>query len=127
MYQLKQKLRNWPPAEEVTILRKKLLTDVDAGYIRMRVQLQDGHLLEVSEYVSVETGRLIRTSYSYHWQDRTGKLIQRWDNAPHHPHVKTYPYHTHLQEESNIIASEEMTIDKILKMIASNMTLTEEK
>lgn len=34
--------------------------------------------------------------YAYHWEQRRqrGRLF-RWDNAPHHPHVSTFPAHFH--------------------------------
>ena len=38
---------------------------------------------------------LKRTKYSYHWQTERGKLIKRWDNAPHHPEIATSPHHFH--------------------------------
>lgn len=121
LYRLEQKLHNWPKAMEVETVRKKLLDEVDAGYIRIRVRLQNGDLLEISEYVSPTTGRLLRAGYSYHWQDQAGKLIQRWDNAPHHPHARTYPHHTHLNSESNVLASKEMTVDEVLNAIEATL------
>ena len=34
--------------------------------------------------------------YAYHWENKNGDLICRWDNAPHWPNVKTYPHHKHM-------------------------------
>ena len=39
-----------------------------------------------------ESGEL---NYAYHWQERSGKLIKRWDNAPHHKEILTFPHHVH--------------------------------
>lgn len=33
--------------------------------------------------------------YSFHWQRNDGTLICRWDNAPHHRDVTTFPHHLH--------------------------------
>ncbi len=32
--------------------------------------------------------------YAFHWQDGSGRLIARWDNAAHWPEIATYPPHT---------------------------------
>ena len=40
--------------------------------------------------------------YSYHWQDSDGQMIVRWDNKPHWPNIKTFPYHKH-EKKSNIV------------------------
>ena len=44
--------------------------------------------------------------YSYHWERRgqTGE-IYRWDNAPHHAQVSTFPDHQHRGNEQTIIES----------------------
>ena len=34
--------------------------------------------------------------YKYHWQTKDGKLIKRWDNAPHHKELETYPDQVHV-------------------------------
>ena len=35
-------------------------------------------------------------AYSYYWIDPSGKIIEGWDNAPHHPEVETFPHHRHV-------------------------------
>jgi len=37
-----------------------------------------------------------REKYRYHFMDGSDQLIFRYDNAPHHPEVATFPDHTHL-------------------------------
>lgn len=47
-----------------------------------------------------------RGDYSYHWEHRmVDGGIHRWDNAPHHQHIVTYPHHLHDGEETNVVAS----------------------
>jgi len=45
--------------------------------------------------------------YAYHWEQRsqTGRLY-RWDNAPHHSQIRTFPRHMHNGEESTVIESD---------------------
>jgi hypothetical protein len=54
-------------------------------------------------------------NYSFHWQETDGRLIVRWDNAPHHSQVETYPHHMHTEED--IKESYSITINDVLKEI----------
>ena len=44
--------------------------------------------------------------YAYHWQNREGQLISRWDNSPHWPEVATYPHHKHIMKGNEIVVRE---------------------
>ncbi|MDM8524341.1 DUF6516 family protein [Desulfococcaceae bacterium HSG8] len=68
---------------------------------RLRVYLADGSLLEMMERIAeFRTGGTDTTKYSFHWQDSDGKLIRRWDNAPHFPNISTHPFHIHTDEKN---------------------------
>ncbi|HEY9245572.1 MAG TPA: DUF6516 family protein [Candidatus Methanoperedens sp.] len=44
--------------------------------------------------------------YSYHWEQRACRgLIHRWDNAPDHPEIESFPHHFHDGEETNVVSS----------------------
>ena len=64
-------------------------------YIYARAVFIDGSVLYLREKLSLKGRR-----YSYHWVDSNGNLIARWDNAPHHRNIKTYPHHIHLPDGS---------------------------
>lgn len=67
---------------------------------RIRIALSDGGLLEMMErVVKSHDGNYKRTTYSFHWQDRNGSLVRRWDNAPHHSELDSFPYHYNSCEE----------------------------
>ncbi len=85
---------------------------VKKGFIRFIIELRDGSELHVFEYVD---SYLHKIDYSYHWQDKEKRLITRWDNAPHHPEIKTFPHHVH--EEEEIKPSQEPTFVEILKKL----------
>lgn len=46
---------------------------------------------------------LVKTRYAYHYQDHVAELIFRYDNAAHHPEVKTFPHHKYVKNSSNHI------------------------
>jgi hypothetical protein len=63
----------------------------DGWYYKIEVALVDGSVLHAREYAGEDARR-----YSYHWQDARDNLLIRWDNAPHHEQVSTYPHHKHV-------------------------------
>jgi hypothetical protein len=43
----------------------------------------------------------------------------RWDNAPHHPELDTFPCHLHIKEQIN--SSKKITLIEALKIIENNL------
>lgn len=78
-------------------------------YIKIRATLIDGSELHIREFSSSED-----FLYSYHWQDKNGSIRIRWDNAPHHPGIRTYPHHKHAPE---LEESDEISLEDVLKEI----------
>ncbi|CAG0996063.1 MAG: hypothetical protein MPEBLZ_01887 [Candidatus Methanoperedens nitroreducens] len=66
---------------------------------KLRMYFIDGSFLDV--WLSEES------DYSYHWEQRAQRgLIHRWDNAPDHPEIESFPDHFHDGTENNILSSE---------------------
>ena len=61
--------------------------------------------------------------YAYHWQNREGQLISRWDNSPHWPEVATYPHHKHIMKGNEIVVRESHggDLEQIFEEIAKKM------
>ncbi len=86
---------------------------------KLRLLITDGSFLDV--WLSVEG------DYSYHWERRgqTGK-IYRWDNAPHHSQVSTFPDHFHKGDEQTIVKSNlnltpELALREILEFVKQEL------
>jgi hypothetical protein len=73
-----------------------------AAVFRYRLTLIDDGLLELTQRVEVQNAGLFSTMYRFHWQDKNGGIIARWDDAPHHPEIETFPYHIHEGSEGNV-------------------------
>lgn len=80
------------------------------GMLRGRLLLVDGSVLEFMEYLQEEK----RLKYRFHLMDRHGKMIFRYDNAPHH-NVSTFPHHKHLAD--SIDESREIGILEVLEEV----------
>jgi hypothetical protein len=53
--------------------------------------------------------------YSFHWQDKGGNLICRWDNTTHWKDIDTFPHHKH--EKNGVFPSKEVMLEDILSHI----------
>ena len=71
---------------------RQLVEEQSASFLRAEVMLVDGSQLFIKELLFPDGSK-----YSYHWQTADGQLPIRWDNAPHHPEIATYPDHKHLE------------------------------
>lgn len=102
-----------------TVVRETVEENV--AVYRYRITINNGSLLEASERIEREQQYLLMTKYSFHWQDADGKLIARWDDAPHHPHLATFPYHVHDGSEENVQPHETVTLADVLRLIEERM------
>ena len=87
----------------------------DQGLIAADLRFFDGSLLSFDERVHVERGRVVKIKYRYHYQRADGKLVFRYDNAPHHPEVLTFPDHIHI--EGRVEAAEPPDLSGVLSRI----------
>jgi hypothetical protein len=79
-----------------SVLRREIAPS--DGKLRVKAILSDGGTAELFEYVTEAAGRVTARKYSFHWQDAQGKLVRRWDNAPH------YPVRDHSHEPDGAVA-----------------------
>ena len=104
------------PLSDVELLRKSAIVDrivsvsfdgvADSSILKVRVELKNGWLMDYWEHRAPGLRR-----YSFHvFHD--SQMIARWDNAPHHPEVATFPHHKHVSNEIQV--SEEMHVEKVL-------------
>ena len=109
-----QELSTSPVISAFKVIRQAI--GEEDGYIRMKCYLSNGDVLEFAEYVEIIKGKVCIATYSYHWQDAKGNVINRWDNVGHHKELKIFPFHVHLPtgEVSGTIL---MTLSKVLMEI----------
>ncbi len=86
---------------------------------KLRLVITDGSFIDI--WLSLDG------DYAYHWERRrqTGE-VYRWDNAPHHPHISTFPDHfhngdEHLIVESNLNPRPENALREVLKFVRQQL------
>ena len=93
-----------------------LASDDYNGLLRCRVLFWDGSYLDLYEVVNTELGYPVKVHYAYAYI-MDGKSMFRYDNAPHHPEIRTHPHHKHTGEASTLSAAGEPTLSQILNEI----------
>ncbi|MDP2901585.1 MAG: DUF6516 family protein [Methylovulum sp.] len=89
---------------------------VGASYqFTAKVRLGNHTELHVKDYLFLDGTR----KYSYHWQDAQGSCIVRWDNAPHHQAVTSFPFHKHVGGQETITESPPMKLPAVLDSVST--------
>lgn len=101
------------PLKLSTTLQTENRGDV-ALYVKIDIVFNDESELHTKEYFAKVIG-LTKVAYSYHYQDDNKELIFRYDNAEHHPEIKTVPYHKHLKD--SISPADEIDLKNVLDEI----------
>ena len=94
-------------ADCIHIVETNLFKDkrsLHIGIIEGELLFTDESALHFIEFVNVkETTEVYK--YSYQYQDRNGKLVFRYDMAPHHREIGTFPHHKHIHSNKVVEAS----------------------
>lgn len=111
---LERRLGSFPLAVAVDTQTERV--DLDRGYVKATITFTDGSELHLFEYVVLGDGDVHREDYRYHYQTAEAELIWRWDNAPHHPEIETFPHHVHVGDE--VRESKPVDLEEVLGEIA---------
>lgn len=84
------------------------------GFIEGTIIFIDNSILYFMEFVDVSKG-VEKYKYSYHYEDNHGRMIFRYDMAPHFKDIETYPHHKH--ESDRVTASTVPSLNSILDEI----------
>jgi hypothetical protein len=95
------------------------------GFIRVRAVLSNGDILEAFEFVVASPHAVQTRTYRIHWQFADGQLKRRWDNAPHHPDISTFPHHVHIGTSDHVEPSEVMNIARALALVEAEILRVE--
>lgn len=87
-------------------------SETGSGLVQGHLLLPQDFRLYISEYVLTDP-IFVRRKYRYHLQDSSSLLVRRWDDAPHHPHLPTFPYHCHMPG-GGVVASPAMDLSSVL-------------
>ncbi len=115
-----------PLVNEFKILRERA-TATD-GYLRVRLQMVKEWRMEFSEYVNASTdGKIEVVTYSYHCTDKFGRLVVRFDNAPHFPDLSDFPHHQHIGDPEIVKSNKPVNIFLVIDMLEEILPESKER
>lgn len=94
-----------------------LASDDYNGIVRGRVFFWDDSFLDLYEVVSTELGYPVRIHYAYTYLQGERRVF-RYDNAPHHPEIITFPHHKHIGLQERLAPSDQPSLGQVLAEIA---------
>ncbi|RIK70727.1 hypothetical protein DCC62_22445 [candidate division KSB1 bacterium] len=115
MLHIVEALRQSPAIKQVQVI--DFIDEATVKYLKCRAECLDGSILQIEESFIAS-----KNKYSYHWQDGQQRLLVRWDNAPHHPHLSTFPHHRH--ESGAVLESLRVSIDDVLTEIETRLQIS---
>lgn len=98
-------------------LQKQFGSDNDTVYIKGNIMVIDSSVLEIALFAGRSRGVLVVDKYRFHYMDRRGRLIFRYDNAPHHKEISSFPNHKHTS--SGVAESSRPSIQDVLNEISA--------
>ncbi len=94
-----------------------LASDDFNGLVRGRAFFWDDSYLDLYEVVSTELGYPVRIGYAYTYL-QGGQRVFRYDNAPHHPEIITFPHHKHSGPHDRLTPSDQPSLSQVLVEVA---------
>jgi hypothetical protein len=99
-----------PPESEARSGDTRGILDVRLGY-------PNGYQFDVTVFLDVSRGHPEWVWYAFHLRDEQGRCVFRYDNAPHHPGVRTFPHHKHVGPDEAPQAHPRPSLRQILREV----------
>ena len=92
---IERTLRTHPTVSQIDEPIFSAASDDYNGVLRVWVVFWDHSYLDIHETVNTQLGYPVRIHYAYTFI-QNGVHIFRYDNAPHHQNILTFPHHKHV-------------------------------
>jgi len=69
-------------------------------YVKGQIIFMNSSILEISIFVTEFSNTLSIDKYRFQYMDNHGKMHFRYDNAPHHHELPTYPHHKYTPDKT---------------------------
>ena len=86
----------------------------EMGIITGKLVFIDNSILEFMELVSKK-----EAEYRFQFMDQNKEMVNRWDSAPHHKEIATFPYHMHTKK--GVKESKKVNFVEILDIVVGKV------
>jgi hypothetical protein len=80
-------------------LQKHFGPDAKTAYVKGNIIFIDSSVLEIAIFASETSNAIHFDKYRFHYMNNQGQAVFRYDNAPHHPEISSFPHHKHTPNE----------------------------
>ncbi len=88
-------------------------------YLRGSLRFIDSSMLEIAIFAAQDAHGIAVDKYRFQYMGSDGRMIFRYDNAPHHPDVVSFPHHKHSID--NVMPSSMPGIKDLLNEISARI------
>lgn len=100
-------------------LQKQIGPDGNTVYLKGAITFTDLSILELSIFVTASRHKIVTDKYRFQYMDKRNQMVFRYDNAPHHQDLSTFPHHKHLPDR--VTQSTLISVADVLNEISSIM------
>ncbi len=100
-------------------IQKYFGPDSKTVYLKGKLLFIDSSIHEIAIFVYDSGNGIVISKYRFHYMNKHGHMLFRYDNAPHHQEIPSFPYHKHAGD--NVISSSPPSIKDILIEISAMM------
>ena len=80
-------------------IQKHFDPTLETIYLKGHLLIIDSSILEIAIFATESRKTLSVEKYRLHYMDSAGQMLFRYDNAPHHPEIDSYPHHKHTSDK----------------------------
>ena len=91
----------------------------ESVYLKGRIIIINGSVLEIAIFAVQSVDVISVDKYRFHYMSNSGQMLFRYDNAPHHSEMTSYPHHKHAGD--SIIQSEMPSLKDVLNEISATL------
>lgn len=76
-------------------IQKQFGPEDETVYLKGNLLFIDFSVIDIALFANKVQNKISIDKYRFHYMNKDGKLVFRYDNAPHHHEIPTFPHHKH--------------------------------
>ena len=76
-------------------IQKQFGPEDETVYLKGNLLFIDFSVIEIALFANKVQNKISIDKYRFHYMNKDGKLVFRYDNAPYHHEIPTFPHHKH--------------------------------
>ncbi|MFZ3064621.1 MAG: DUF6516 family protein [Nitrospirota bacterium] len=98
-------------------IQKQFGPENETVYLKGSLLFIDLSILEIAIFANKLHNEVFIDKYRFHYMDKEGHILFRYDNAPHHPEIPSFPHHKHISNK--IVPSNLTSLKDVLNEITA--------